>query len=48
MSNSKTNEGYLYDGKLKTFPENMKKLSDVVSEEVVKNTERKKVCTLKK
>ena len=48
MSNSKTNVDDLYDVKLKNIPENLKKSSDVVREEVVKNTECKKVCNLKK
>ena len=48
MRNSKTNVDDLYDVKLKAFPENLKKLSDVVSKEVVKNTECNKVSTLKK
>ena len=47
MNNSKTNVDDLYDVRLKTFPENLKKLSDVVSKEVVKSTECNKVCTLK-
>ena len=42
MSNSKTNVADLYAGKLKSLPESSKKLSHVVSKELVKNTKNKK------
>ena len=38
MHNLKTKDDDLDVGKLKTVPENLKKLSDVVDNEVVKNT----------
>ena len=42
MSNSKANVADLYAGKLKSLPESSKKLSHVVSKELVKNTKNKK------
>ena len=44
LNNLKTKVDDLDVGKLKTFPEDLKKLSDVVDNEVVKNT---KLNTLK-
>ena len=38
LNNLKTNVDYLGVGKLKTFPVDLKKLSDVLHNEVVKNT----------
>ena len=38
LNNLKTNVDYLGVSKLKTFPVDLKKLSDVVHDEVVKNT----------
>ena len=52
MSNSNTKVDDLGDGKLKTFPENLKILSDVVSKNIVKDKEcnilNRKVKNLKK
>ena len=52
MSNSNTKVDGLGDGKLKTFPENLKILSDVVSKNIVKDKEcnilNRKVKNLKK
>ena len=52
MSNSKTKVDDLGDGKLKTFPENLKILTDIVSKNIVKDKEwnilNRKVKNLKK